>query len=92
MAIVKVIEQPEQVWFETTHQGKVSVDGHVIEFRFRENNKSTDLWIWDENKGNWVETWPEDDEPAGIIYNACLEMNPEDWDKEWNTEDREDYL
>lgn len=90
MAIVKVIEQPRVVWSEVTYQGKVTVDGKEVEFRFMENDKRTDFYIWDGER--WKEVWPEEGDIYNVVYEACMETNPEDWDSEWDSEDREDYL
>ena len=51
MAEIKVIEEASEVWWETTYEGIVEIDGVQIDYRFNENPNGITLYIYEE--GDW---------------------------------------
>jgi hypothetical protein len=70
MARVKVIEAPSEVYWETTHEGTVEIDGTIVEFRYNENSNGINLFIFEEELG-WTDD-PSDD--LGPTYDILFEM------------------
>lgn len=76
---VKIIDAAREVYWASTYQGVFEVDGTAVEFRFHENSNGAEFYVFIEGEG-WVEMYDmDDDSPEAIVYNMCLEMNPEEW-------------
>ena len=70
MAKVKVLEPTSEVWWASTYQGKVEVDGQVIEFRYAEDPNGVEYYELTEN--GWEQ--PDVDvEPHQTVYYLCME-------------------
>ena len=52
MSEIKVIEEAHEVWWESTYEGIVEIDGVQIDYRFNENPNGTTLYIYEE--GDWT--------------------------------------
>lgn len=89
MAKIKLLEDVQVAWWVETIQGKVEVDGEVVEFRYSENPKGVDCYIWDEESGRWTEEY---DEKYNCIFDVCgsLEINKDsEAGEEFESEDYE---
>lgn len=72
MAEVKVIEVAQEVWWETTHEGIVEINGVQIDYRFNENPNGTTLYIYEE-EGWTVDPSDKMSELYDILYDWLAE-------------------
>ena len=67
MADIKILESKE-VWYATTKEYELDIDGEIISVRIAENPKNTEFFQWSEVSG-----WDEADIDDGlmkIVYEA----------------------
>ena len=67
MSEIKIIDSKE-VWWATTKEYELDVEGEIITVRIAETPKSTEFFVWNESTG-----WEEADTDTGImeiIYEA----------------------
>ena len=90
MAQIKVIETPREVYWETTHEGTVLVDGVEVEFRYNENSNGIELYIYEED--GWTAD-PSDEmaETYDLLWEMLGEFSlPDDFEEndefEWEAE------
>lgn len=69
MATIKVIEAASEIYWETTHQGTVEVNGVEVEYRYNENSNGIELYIYEED--GWTAD-PSDD--MAETYDLLWEM------------------
>jgi hypothetical protein len=50
----KIIESAKEVWFDITNQFEIEIDGESFSFRYNENNNSTELFLWRDERGGWL--------------------------------------
>jgi hypothetical protein len=72
MTNIKLLENVKVVYWMETIQSKAEVDGEVIEFRYSENSKGSDFYVF--NGSNWVEA-DTDQENAILSICSSLEIN-----------------
>lgn len=90
MAQIKVIEAPREVYWETTHEGTVLVDGVEVEFRYNENSNGVELYIYEED--GWTSDPSEEmSEIYDILWEMLAELSlpddlPENDEFEWEAE------
>lgn len=48
MSVIKVIEAPNEVWWETTHEGILEVDGLQVDYRWNESPNGSILFIFED--------------------------------------------
>lgn len=73
---VKIIEQAFEADWSVTYQGKWEVDGEVLEWRYYENSKGTEFWIWDGE--SWMQPDLDENEAANTIYEICCSEKPDE--------------
>ena len=78
MAKIKIIESPREVWWATTHQGRLEVNGKEVEYRFHENNNECELFVFEEGLG-WTDS-PVDLNTYDILYDLLVELAIDDLD------------
>ena len=66
MATIKIIEDVELVYSAETIQGKIELNGEIVEFRYSEDSNGSEHWIF--KNDDW-ET--EFDEKYEDIFLAC---------------------
>tara|TARA_B110000503_G_scaffold42576_1_gene69722 strand:- start:448 stop:711 length:264 start_codon:yes stop_codon:yes gene_type:complete len=73
MAKFKLLEDVSVVWWAETIESKVEIDGEIVTFRYHENPKGTECYIWDDMKG-WIQDY---DDKFDCIFEICgnLEIN-----------------
>jgi len=54
MANIKVIEEPREVWWETTNEGILEVDGVAVDYRWNETPNGAHLFLYEDA------TWTSD--------------------------------
>lgn len=54
MANIKVIEEPREVWWETTNEGILEVDGVAVDYRWNETPNGVHLFLYEDA------TWTSD--------------------------------
>ena len=69
MATIKIIEDVELVYSAETIQGKIELDGEIVEFRYAEDSNGTENWIL--INGKWESVF---DEKYEGIFLACGEI------------------
>jgi len=75
MADIKILESKE-VWYATTKEYELDIDGEIISVRIAENPKNTEFFQWNEVSG-----WDEvdiDDGLMKIVYDAWSNGELED--------------
>ena len=90
MAQIKVIESPREVYWETTHEGTILVNGIEAEFRYNENSNGIDLYIYEAD--GWTSD-PSDEmaETYDLLWEMLGELSlpndlPENDEFEWEAE------
>lgn len=69
---IKLLENVKVVYWMETIQSKAEINGKEIEFRYSENSKGADFWVFDGH--NWIEASTED-ELNLLKVCASLEIN-----------------
>lgn len=77
MAKIKVIEQAREISWSVTRQGRVSVNGKEVEYRWYEDDNGTELYLLEEGTG-WTNA-PVDLDTYDIVYDLLMEIDPEDF-------------
>ena len=72
MTNIKLLEDVKVVYWMETIQSTAEVDGEVIEFRYSENSKGNDFYVFDGH--NWVGA-DTDQENAILSICGSLEIN-----------------
>jgi hypothetical protein len=75
MVKIKVIKEAQEVYYMTTLQGIVSVDGVELEYRYSEDSNGATLYIFD---GTWNEYDPNNDAHIALL-DACCMISPEEF-------------
>ena len=84
MATIKVIEEANEVYWSSTFQGKVDVDGQEIDFRFAEDSNGAELYILTEDGWEGADL---ENENYNALYDACMDSSPNHWDDEFDTDE-----
>lgn len=73
MAKIKLLSDVDVVWWAETIQGEAEVDGEVVSFRYHENSKGAEQYIWDQTEG-WIQDY---DDKFECLFDICgqLEIN-----------------
>jgi hypothetical protein len=69
---IKLLEDVKLVYWMETIQAKVEIDGDEIQFRYSENSKGSEFWVFDGH--NWVEPSSEYEWNLQEVC-SCLEIN-----------------
>lgn len=72
MTNIKLLEDVKVVYWMETIQSKAEVNGEVIEFRYSENSKGSDFYVFDGH--NWIGA-DTDQENAILSICGSLEIN-----------------
>lgn len=51
---IKIIESPKEVFWSTTKEGTVEIEGELIEFRFYEDPNGCELHVFDIEEMDWI--------------------------------------
>jgi hypothetical protein len=74
MAKVKVIEEVREIYWATTSQGILEVNGEKVEFRYAENSNGATFYIRKEEEWNELSSVEiEENETLRTVYYLCLE-------------------
>ena len=87
MAQFKVIKQANEVYYTSTIEGEVEVNGVPLRYRYSEDNNGASLYIL--NDGEW-ESCDENIEEHLELFNACLMISPEEFGCAGETFDLDD--
>jgi hypothetical protein len=79
MSKVKITEKAREIYWATTHQGEVEIEGRRIQYRYGEDSNGNSLYIYDD--GVWTEKDPDKDPAYAIIYDMCTETHPSDFEE-----------
>jgi hypothetical protein len=73
MAKIKLLTDVDVVWWAETIQGEAEVDGEMVTFRYHENSKGVENYIYDKDNG-WTQNYDVKFEP---LFEICgqLEIN-----------------
>ena len=73
MAKIKILTDVNVVWWAETIQAEAEVDGEKVAFRYHENPKGVEQYIWDQSEG-WIQDYDPKFEP---LFDICgqLEIN-----------------
>ena len=89
MATIKIIEDVELVYSAETIQGKIELDGEIVEFRYAEDTKANiSFYILVNDK--WETKF---DDKYNIIFDSCqrTEINKDSKSgEEWDAEEEEE--
>lgn len=86
MVKIKVIKEAQEVYYMTTLQGIVSVDGVELEYRYSEDSNGATLYIFD---GTWNEYDTNNDAHIALL-DACCMISPEEFGSPGEIVDLED--
>lgn len=77
MAKIKVIEGAHEVYWETTHEGIIEIDGTQVDYRYHESPNGTALYVY--SNGSWT-VEPEESmvDLYDTLYECLSEFRPED--------------
>lgn len=73
---IKIIEDTREVWWQTTHEGKIEIDGEILEFRYAENPNSAEIYI--KTNDEWSEVYDEDSTAIKNLQEVLAEYSMED--------------
>ena len=88
MAKIKVIKEAREVYYMTTLEGVVEIDGAQFEYRYSEDSNGATLYIFD---GKWQEYDPNNDAHITLL-DACNMIPPEEFGYVGDIVDLEDDL
>lgn len=70
MATIKIIEESSEIYWATTHEGTVEIDGTEVGYRYYEDSNGVEIYIYEEGEG-WT-TDPSED--LGEIYDTLYDL------------------
>ncbi len=88
MATFKLIEDVKVIYFAETIQGKVELDGEIVEFRYSENSNGSEHWIL--INGKWESEYDEKYEGIILACGAVDLSKDSKAGKKFNTDDYSD--
>jgi len=77
--VVKVIEEASEIYTKTVYEAVWEINSKKILFRYIETNDGSDIIIFDEESGAWLEKDKADEKIVSIIDELCEWDDPTDF-------------